>query len=204
MDAESRGPEFADEPSVEQLHAKVERFRGSPCGVCGRAVCGHELLMDVAMGLSHAQCLACLARAMDSTTTQLRDQLFAHFRRRACYGNVWQHQSEREGFGGQELPECLWRAGESVAFAAETITAGASSRAQETIAAADVWDAGEMSCGDLVLALRLRMQRMLPAAVLRLIAQDPGAREDIPAWCRMTGHVLLRQDHPEYWIRRKE
>ena len=66
------------------------------------------------------------------------------------------------------------------------------------------WDAGEMGCGDLVLAVRLRMDRLGARATLKLVARDPGAKEDLPAWCRLTGHKLLAHSHPVYWIQRKE
>ena len=66
------------------------------------------------------------------------------------------------------------------------------------------WDAGDLACGDLVLQLRLRMEAMPPGHVLRLVALDSGAPEDLPAWCRLTGHALLAADHPVYLIRRKE
>lgn len=66
------------------------------------------------------------------------------------------------------------------------------------------WDAGDMACGDLVLALRLRLQAMPPRRILKLSARDPGAPEDLPAWCRLTGHTLLRAAHPHYWIQRKD
>jgi tRNA 2-thiouridine synthesizing protein A len=70
---------------------------------------------------------------------------------------------------------------------------------------ADVeWDAGDLSCGDLVLQLRFRMMAMVPGAVLRLVATDPGAPADIPAWCRLTGHALIETQPPVYLIRRKE
>lgn len=67
------------------------------------------------------------------------------------------------------------------------------------------WDAGEMGCGELVLDLRNRLHAM-PGKVLKLTARDPGAPEDIPAYCRMTGHLLLRADlaHCSYWIKAKE
>lgn len=68
----------------------------------------------------------------------------------------------------------------------------------------DIWDAGDMGCGELVMVLRIRMNNMSQRAVLKLIALDTGAREDIPAWCRMTGHSLIFQDHPTYFIRRRE
>jgi tRNA 2-thiouridine synthesizing protein A len=66
------------------------------------------------------------------------------------------------------------------------------------------WDAGDLGCGDLVLELRLRMDAMRPGQLLRLTARDPGARADIPAWCRMMGHTLIAEHHPVYEIRRKE
>jgi len=66
------------------------------------------------------------------------------------------------------------------------------------------WDAGDMGCGDLVLELRQRMEALRPGQVLALVARDPGAPADIPAWCRMTGHALVAEQHPTYLIRRKE
>lgn len=66
------------------------------------------------------------------------------------------------------------------------------------------WDAGEMGCGELILKLKVRVKKMPPAAVLRLTALDGGAREDIPAWCRLTGNPLLHEQHPDYWIQRKQ
>ena len=70
---------------------------------------------------------------------------------------------------------------------------------------ADVeWDAGDLGCGELVLELRTRMAALASGQVLRLTARDAGAREDLPAWCRLTGHVLLHQAHPLYFLRRRE
>jgi len=66
------------------------------------------------------------------------------------------------------------------------------------------YNAGDMGCGDLVLHLRLRLKDMQPGQLLRLTATDPGAPEDLPAWCRMTGHTLLDSKHPVYLIKRKE
>lgn len=66
------------------------------------------------------------------------------------------------------------------------------------------WDAGDLGCGDLVLQLRFKLETLAPGEVLRLVALDAGARADVPAWCRMTGHALLAADHPVYLIRRKE
>ncbi len=65
------------------------------------------------------------------------------------------------------------------------------------------WNAGDLGCGELVLELRMRLMQLAAGQVLRLTARDPGAPEDIPAWCRMTGNVLVEFRHPDYWIQRK-
>jgi tRNA 2-thiouridine synthesizing protein A len=69
---------------------------------------------------------------------------------------------------------------------------------------AQIWDAGSMGCGELIIMLAVRLRRMSPGSVLHLVATDPGAREDLPAWCRMTGHTMVRHEHPHYWITRRE
>lgn len=65
-------------------------------------------------------------------------------------------------------------------------------------------DAGDMGCGQLVFELHLRMKKLKPGETLEIIANDPGAPTDMPAWCRMTGHTLVSADHPVYRIRRKQ
>lgn len=65
------------------------------------------------------------------------------------------------------------------------------------------WDAGDMGCGDLVLQLRGRVERLRAGQTMRLVARDPGAPVDIPAWCRLTGHALIAAEPPVYLIRRK-
>jgi tRNA 2-thiouridine synthesizing protein A len=55
------------------------------------------------------------------------------------------------------------------------------------------WDAGEMGCGELLLKLRKKLRDM-PGQIIRLIALDRGAIEDIPSYCRITGHQLLQVD----------
>jgi tRNA 2-thiouridine synthesizing protein A len=66
------------------------------------------------------------------------------------------------------------------------------------------WNAGDLACGDLVLELRRRV-RAAPGQVVRVIALDPGAPADIPAWCAMTGHALVAHDAPAhaFFIRAK-
>jgi tRNA 2-thiouridine synthesizing protein A len=69
----------------------------------------------------------------------------------------------------------------------------------------ELWDAGDMSCGDLVLQLRQRL-RSMPGRTLKVIARDPGAPADLPAFCRMTGDKLLAQDQASqtYWIQSRD
>ena len=65
------------------------------------------------------------------------------------------------------------------------------------------WDAGDLGCGELVLELGQQLKGLKAGQVLRLLARDPGAYEDLPAWCNLTGHKLLKSTHPEYWIEKK-
>jgi len=64
------------------------------------------------------------------------------------------------------------------------------------------WDAGDLGCGELVIDLRKRL-RAMPGGVLKIIARDIGAPEDLPAWCRLTGNELLAHDPDttSFWIR---
>ena len=66
------------------------------------------------------------------------------------------------------------------------------------------FDAGEMGCGQLAFQLHLRLKQMSPGDIIEVIARDPGAPVDLPAWCRMTGHSLLSADHPIYVIRKTD
>lgn len=65
------------------------------------------------------------------------------------------------------------------------------------------WDAGDTGCGQLVFELYSRVTELNPGETLEVTAHDPGAREDMPAWCRMTGNKLVSSEHPVYVIERK-
>ena len=177
----------------------VTQGRGRPCaapgGDCNARVSAHEVLMSIGAGFRSAPlCLACLAHELDQDQTALCRHLGTWFQRRACYADAWAESTRLEG-------------GEPSAF-----TAAASDDALSGTAVSrlwrdepdDFWDAGHMGCGELVMELRLRLRDLAPQEVLQVRALDPGAREDIPAWCAMTGHALVRAEHPQYDIRRKE
>jgi tRNA 2-thiouridine synthesizing protein A len=65
------------------------------------------------------------------------------------------------------------------------------------------WNADELACGELVLELMLHIKTIEPGRVLKVTTDDPGAPQDIPAWCNLTDNVLLAQRPPHYWIRRQ-
>ncbi len=69
---------------------------------------------------------------------------------------------------------------------------------------ASEWNAGDMGCGELVMLLARKMQELEAEEVLCLTATDAGAKEDLPAWCGMTGNELIQAAHPQYWIKRKK
>ena len=49
----------------------------------------------------------------------------------------------------------------------------------------------------------MELKKLEPGQVLKVVARDPAAPQDIPAWCEVTGHGLELVEPPHYWIRRK-
>lgn len=212
---------FAEHPSQDaaRLLTLVAGLRACPCVACNRLICGHEAVFNIALGCQNAaRCLPCLAAAMEQSPPRLRDQLFEHVRRRDCYNSVWTAESQREFPASDGLPTCLWPVGsqltESIAdvessptktrSAQVSVDESAAALPREELVVATRWDAGDLACGDLVLQLRGRLRELSPGSVLELVAVDPGAPSDIPAWCGLTGHSLVRHNPPFFWIRRKE
>ncbi|MEP9365902.1 sulfurtransferase TusA family protein [Xanthobacter sp. VNH20] len=72
----------------------------------------------------------------------------------------------------------------------------------DTFRAVETYDTGYTGCGDLVLLLRIKL-RSMPGELVRIVARDPAAPEDIPAWCRLTRNELVRHEpHTHsFWIR---
>ena len=59
---------------------------------------------------------------------------------------------------------------------------------------------GELGCVDLIYELKLQFSRVGPGDHVRIVTNDPGAPNELPAWCQMTGHRLLDSDAPFYII----
>lgn len=55
----------------------------------------------------------------------------------------------------------------------------------------EVVDGGDRACGELLLVLAARARLLAPGATIRLIATDPAAAIDLPAWCHLTGNDFL-------------
>ncbi len=70
-----------------------------------------------------------------------------------------------------------------------------------------VCDGGDQGCGGGLLVLLLQaMKRLASGDVLEVRSTDPGVREDLPAWCRMTGNDLIAEQegehHHRYFVRK--
>lgn len=205
-----KGSSVGADPESDETRRKktvlrdVERLRGAPCRVCSRPICGHEAVVGIAMGYgSTPHCLGCLAEGLKGDRKEFLDRMFTYILERECYRNGWLAASEQEGFRDAVTPGCLWPTGDD--RLSDSIPARESNVSDDTDKHPAVeWDAGDSGCGDLVMELRLRLKAMKPGELLVLTARDPGAREDLPAWCRLTGHRLVESRHPKYLIRRRE
>jgi len=77
----------------------------------------------------------------------------------------------------------------------------------ELLHADSIYDAAEAGCGELAMALMKAVMAIEPGQLLEFRAGDSGAAEDIPAWCRVTGHSLVAgpagDQGKSYFIRKK-
>jgi tRNA 2-thiouridine synthesizing protein A len=68
-----------------------------------------------------------------------------------------------------------------------------------------VLDGGDRRCVLLLIELRRLTLHVPPGTVIHLIAIDPAAPLDLPAWCHLTGHTYLGlapgTDRPTYTVR---
>jgi tRNA 2-thiouridine synthesizing protein A len=176
----------------------MSRLVGAPCRDCDRPSTAREALASIALGFKNApRCLPCLAVRLGRATDGMRTDLVEYVRRRDCYARAWVEAGRLDG------PDSDWPSLAGAGDASMSVPIPEPPAAPDPEPAA-VWDAGDMGCGELVLALRLRLSALPAGAVLKVTATDPAAPEDLPAWCRLTGNALVRMNHPEYLIRRKE
>jgi tRNA 2-thiouridine synthesizing protein A len=196
--------DFSEDMQTVALVNDLLRMLGSVCKECAAVLCGHELLMNVVTGYRNSpRCLSCLSRQLGRGREEVRDQLYQYILHRECRRAAWLWASQQEGTAA--LPACLWSSIEVEKEShQEAAKPGSSDWSGPNQASDAEWNAGNMACGELVLELRLRLQAMNSGQILKLTATDDGAPEDLPAWCRLTGHKLVSFNQPEYWIQRKE
>ena len=53
-------------------------------------------------------------------------------------------------------------------------------------------DARRMFCPMPVIRTQDKIKELTPGDTLEIICTDPGALNDIPAWCRINGHTILQ------------
>ena len=66
----------------------------------------------------------------------------------------------------------------------------------------EVLDCRGQRCPMPVIALARRLPAVTVGTVIRVLADDPAAANDIPAWCRLRGHELVGVDGTAYEVRR--
>lgn len=170
---------------------ELHRLAGGVCRDCREGYSARDAVFSIALGFKDApRCLSCVSRRLGRIEAELRDQLLEYVHRQECYLKAWRAAERMDGVIGLDLlPPAPppWKGGpRGVGLVADT------------------WHAGDMGCGELVMALRLRMKNLPAGGVMKVTATDPAAPEDLPAWCRLCGHTLVGMTHPDYWIRRKE
>jgi predicted enzyme related to lactoylglutathione lyase/TusA-related sulfurtransferase len=190
---------------LERVTAFVADAAGAPCALCDRPLCRHEAVLSYAAGrLDAPLCLGCLAEDLGRAPTPLRDELAGYVLRKDCLSRAWADASRAEGFAVDAPPRCLWPAGDAIIAAA---TAAPAPRDPpdplDPPHASARWDAGDTGCGELVFELRSRLAALAPGETLHLTARDPGAPQDLPSWCRLTGNRLAAARPPDYWIQRR-
>lgn len=61
-------------------------------------------------------------------------------------------------------------------------------------------DARNLMCPLPVIRTQDRIKSMRPGEQLRVTCTDPGALNDIPAWCRINGHRVVSEQQGEYTV----
>jgi tRNA 2-thiouridine synthesizing protein A len=200
---EAEEAEEAEELRRAELIGDLERLGQLECMSCQRSLCSHAYVICVASGFKTTpRCVSCIADGYDRPHNEFLADAFRYVRRHPCYWSGWQWANQHEGHKQTlEHPACIWQDDNTPE---EAVITDSREHTTETVPEPDaVWDAGDMSCGDLVLELRLRMKKLEAGQVMALTACDSGAPQDIPAWCRLTRHALIASQHPHYWIRRR-
>jgi tRNA 2-thiouridine synthesizing protein A len=58
-------------------------------------------------------------------------------------------------------------------------------------------DCRGLSCPMPIVKLAQKMKQLKPKQVLKFLADDVGAKKDVPAWCKRTGNNLLADEEKD-------
>lgn len=58
-------------------------------------------------------------------------------------------------------------------------------------------DARRLLCPMPVIKVQNRVGELLAGDILEVVCTDPGARNDVPAWCRINGHKVITMEQGE-------
>jgi TusA-related sulfurtransferase len=64
----------------------------------------------------------------------------------------------------------------------------------ENLKAARCVDARGLFCPIPIVKLKLALQRLRPGDIVEITADDPAFPDDLVAWCKETGHILIHLD----------
>ena len=187
--------------TAERVVFETGRRWGTPCAGCGVATVGQEVVIGLLLGEDQVRCGPCLAQRHERSPDEFLEHARRSVSRLDCFRAGWEASDRRlddEGHWPDRLSE-RWRLAEDDA---DDGPENRTMKADDHPVAA-TYDAGDLGCGELVLELRSPLNRLGAGERLRLTARDPGAPEDLPAWCRLTGHRLVGADPPTYLIARR-
>lgn len=177
-----------DERKFQEIVRQLESSAGKPCNHCQNCLQSTDILYSNALGFKDfPRCLDCLCHGLKRERQELLEQLMQHIQRRPCLRKAYEVSSSKLNNNiakPQSFPNVEKLPATEHGFDS-------------------LWDAGDLGCGDLVLLLKGKLKSLAAGEVLKVVATDPGAPEDIPAWCNMTRHKLVYFKHPQYFIQSK-
>lgn len=190
---------------AEAVVAEVERRWGEPCGRCALPLLGHDVVIGLLLGRgTEPRCASCLAAELGREPRAFLREARENVRRLDCFRAGWVHADRRlareQGWPAARLPPELRLDGTQ---SAEDEPLAEATPSADHVPAVAVFDAGDLACGELVLELRRRLARLLPGERLEVLARDPAAPQDLPAWCRLTRHRLVAIAPPHFLIEKR-
>lgn len=180
------------------------------CGTCKAALCDRQRV--IAAALSGAEecaprCLECLGAELGASPEQLCALVGRYLVHRECYRSDWRTARPCDADGQAACCPSRLENGPTPPswYRADLFAPRGGEETPEPDLTVDAEEAG---CGDLMVLLMRSIRKLPTGGVLALTARDPGAEQDIPSWCRLTGHMLLAgpvgPERATYYLRRTE